>query len=1376
MLHASNEAAGKNMPHCFAGLICLLLASCVQSQRQLDAGQGDLESPGVAGNRSGGASRQRSVHLLWSRQEHSYTSWLHNKSFPVPIWFNKGTREFEIVDNAKKNRLKQLKSLVRAHTPVDPIYNVTIKSERKYPQFEQKITALDLTFENNFITKCLDPEQGVTWIKNERLPAFLMSDCYFEYRLAKLLSQLECNTGPDMPQIDPAYRPWVIETEENPMPNIVVKVETIMEELYISHEEQGDVVSVYREASVTQTEALFTGAGEEVPSAIIQTEGSAMISIGSSTTSATPSMMPVESNITYISPSDDANFSVEPRMLLESGSRQSPRKNIDNEQGSCSSGLSKPTVVEGNIFDFISECPLRTPRTVFLEVKSESETEDYEEEKEEDKVEVSTDDKTTTQSTATDLPSMADETKPQLCINTKINTHTPKSNVSQTSQLNVERPSAVSDNIKGFSDCMGEESTKSDSSNEEDDIRGFCYVTPCHSYNFKSRKGIEKFKMFLQGTAGEKYWWLWMDIERLKVIKDYKKKQSYLNKIRNRYLFGGGEYYMNAETRAKLGLSFISQWTAENLCQIQSDIVAPLLLYWGPRYYINQKFPIRQAGIVLKDWKDRQLRPKSDVVSIAITLPNPVKIDCTPKEKRSAQTCKPHQSQRKVPRNRQPLKTCCTAIMFNAPLSTYEIKEQLTSTGSIWSHGSKSMEAFEDLALRKAKDLRNLETLMQITKYHEVLCDYKVDNLLQALHHESRTGYIFTRFCEQTGNVLWSNAVNLWFDLVEYQHLFYAEVFQPFKLRRQAQFIFATYTVEGAPANVEIDSENKNMIYRKLEPPFEELFDQLEEHILILLLTPWIQMLEKDLSRYRKVELISRTQHLDSIYYKKLQELRRKFSPSKDIPDPVRSVQIPEDPKSSRYWQMVPEEFRSYTFSELLRNRLELEHFQTFLKENLAGMDLMCWLDIDQYRKIPSNEMKDDKSKEIITKYLNRKYFFGPSSPATKMQQDEVAMLAGGQDKLLHNQLSSEIVIEVQNYAKARLESKWLPMFLASPEFAERQHKRVQLQDVVEDQMLYKSRKRRDVMKHLDNKWASSSKEIIAFRKALLNPVTALQFQKYVSVKGELMENNVTFWLEVQKYKNLCHSHVSEEIIQNKITVIINCFINSNIPPNVQIDIPPEYASKIINQRQEMGPYIFREAQMAVFDILFKLWLEFSAFRHGITVEHTLPSSERIRMMNQEVHKRNGTEEGSTETSKLIQTTTKQLSTDSLIDLAKVRNDTSNRTSHKKKAVDLNVKNQQQYFDTVSKSTGSQISLKGGSDKPTDDEHEMKTKKAGSTQKAPMQRQKLSWSFSKYIEALSREEELILREREADRIESVPISIAFSEPPSSDTTPSDLKE
>ncbi|KFP07675.1 Regulator of G-protein signaling 22, partial [Calypte anna] len=146
---------------------------------------------------------------------------------------------------------------------------------------------------------------------------------------------------------------------------------------------------------------------------------------------------------------------------------------------------------------------------------------------------------------------------------------------------------------------------------------------------------------------------------------------------------------------------------------------------------------------------------------------------------------------------------------------------------------------------------------------------------------------------------------------------------------------------------------------------------------------------------------------------------------------------------------------------------------------------------------------------------------------------------------------------------------------------------------------------------HVDSKWVSSSSEIIAFRNALLNPVTANLFQYFVSLKGDLLENGVLFWQEVQKYKDLCHSHCDDATVQKKITAIIDCFINSAIPPALQIDIPPQQAKKILEHRKELGPYIFREAQMTIFALLFKFWPKFCKFQSDLASGKILLPLER---------------------------------------------------------------------------------------------------------------------------------------------------------------------
>ena len=105
-----------------------------------------------------------------------------------------------------------------------------------------------------------------------------------------------------------------------------------------------------------------------------------------------------------------------------------------------------------------------------------------------------------------------------------------------------------------------------------------------------------------------------------------------------------------------------------------------------------------------------------------------------------------------------------------------------------------------------------------------------------------------------------------------------------------------------------------------------------------------------------------------------------------DYKDPVYDEAILEK---------VPEEFKEWSLEKLVHNRLELEHFRQFLADNYASMDLLCWMDIEAFKRIPHSDEKrrEIKAKEIKAKYFNKKYFFGPNSPAGKQGQEKVRIV-----------------------------------------------------------------------------------------------------------------------------------------------------------------------------------------------------------------------------------------------------------------------------------------------------------------------------------------------------------------------------------------------
>ena len=65
----------------------------------------------------------------------------------------------------------------------------------------------------------------------------------------------------------------------------------------------------------------------------------------------------------------------------------------------------------------------------------------------------------------------------------------------------------------------------------------------------------------------------------------------------------------------------------------------------------------------------------------------------------------------------------------------------------------------------------------------------------------------------------------------------------------------------------------------------------------------------------------------------------------------------------------------------------------------------------------------------------------------------------------------------------------------------------------------------------LNSRWVSGSRDVVALRLVLMDPDKCNGFRKFLSLKGELMDRNVYFWLEVQKYKVgtiLCEQSIAE--------------------------------------------------------------------------------------------------------------------------------------------------------------------------------------------------------------------------------------------------------
>ncbi|KAJ6653821.1 hypothetical protein lerEdw1_008665 [Lerista edwardsae] len=1131
--------------------------------------------------------------------------------FSEPIKYNPDYGIFEVVDDVPQRMENQVKMLLHQQKPRDPIYDVIRPSK---PEGLVSKTSPPpppvLSFNPNYVAKCLSREQAVRWLKKERLPAFLESDCYFEYRLAKLISQVEWSkTGVNF-VIDKGYYPWYT---KSPPPLKVEEDdedELIMKKFYVS----------LGEATVTQTQDWFT----------LAKNSQCTVTTDSITRPLTASHV----HFSFDSPvsSSYLDFMSQPGMRRLSsiafntafyrGSESLDRRLKKPGKAGIHQKIARRSIDEGKAVS-IRDTPSCTLLRAYLGPnwniiqQGKGAVDVYE-----DRAFFQTVDEFSfaysqyiVRNALTVLTGQPPEASPTDVDFSKVS-RVFINEIAESQPLMEAPPSKPSlQEVIADKDSTTSISVKSDIDSFESRA---AWCVSHKTYDIGNRNEFERFKRFIKGTLGERYWWLWMDIERLKVLKDSKRQKRQLDRMKKIYLMSNGDYFLTSEVLLKLHLLDGDQWNMHNLRRIQSEVVKPLLLYWGPRFCVTHTAAIQTASTKLKIWHSRQQKPRMDVdpfPQMVSLLPLRAK-SCMPKITHS-------QYQREDVISPSPLSK---PTMFDAysQKPARLLSAVLPRSQSAVQEDPDALIHLEDMyRQRPATVCSSLSRATPFTPFIDKMAYLKPQ--------------IDRKYTYAETLPLWKNSAYFWFDLQDYHQLFYQETLHPFKLCKQAQFLYATYIAPSATLDIGLHQMSKNEIYQKLEPPFEDLFDPAEEYILTLLLIPWMEMVDEDRGTYGQVELMEETRQLDSVYFRKLQALHE-MSISKKGEDLAIEGKVPSLPASARTSEFpseVLEQVAPYCLYDLLHNKLDLEQFRCFLEQHSASTDLMCWIDIEQFRGMLHKDkaQREEKCKDIKNKYLNRKYFFGPNSPATKEEQEQIMQLGGGWGQILHERVTPTILLEIQKHVQLRLEKKWLPLFLTNEDVGLQKKIKPHLQDAAEDILIQRHEKKMELWKascfcsdfplHVDNKWVSSSKEIITFRKALLNPITAFQFQRYVSLKGDLLENDVVFWREVQKYKDMCHSHCDDATIQNKVTSIINCFINSSIPPALQIDIPEEQAQKIIEHRRELGPYVFREAQMTIFALLFKFWPKFCEFRMNLGDEsQILPLIEKRREKRLEKQKK----------------------------------------------------------------------------------------------------------------------------------------------------------
>jgi len=322
-----------------------------------------------------------------------------------------------------------------------------------------------------------------------------------------------------------------------------------------------------------------------------------------------------------------------------------------------------------------------------------------------------------------------------------------------------------------------------------------------------------------------------------------------------------------------------------------------------------------------------------------------------------------------------------------------------------------------------------------------------------------------------------------------------------------------------------------------------------------------------------------------------------------------------DERKSARINAVLLE--KEVEFVDMVKSRPMMSMFKKYLIDNEArdyinGVNL--YHEIDVYHK---TDTKPKTKKDIQASFIFKTYLDPNSKKAVKLNNEKVkTRLANEKDRPKTptlNEAQRALILTINpmftQFFEAQAEDFGVePRVLATMSQAELAMR------AETDLSLGKAPKKAGAATGRGRKTGRappSKDDKLSFMHALQEstahgkPTTQMDyFWKYLVKHGDddnnpLIDKDLVFYLEVQKYKELTHHYNDEELVKRKCQAIVDCFLESAIQPSCQIDISSDMCNRIVKnavkvmQGREVIQNLFDEAQFIVFKELLPYWAGF---------------------------------------------------------------------------------------------------------------------------------------------------------------------------------------
>ncbi|KAL5263661.1 hypothetical protein ACHWQZ_G008883 [Mnemiopsis leidyi] len=629
-----------------------------------------------------------------------------------------------------------------------------------------------------------------------------------------------------------------------------------------------------------------------------------------------------------------------------------------------------------------------------------------------------------------------------------------------------------------------------------------------------SVSGMDGFREFLSRTAGEHLLNLWLDITQMEGVFDkLDKREVKVDMIRDLQ----DKYRTRLSSSAKERL-FKREFTS--LQKLKSQVLRKLQFYWLPRYFQMKLQDCRTDGKLKLDLDEEQLKlPFLPSVLVSRSYP---------------------------------LQLSNLTTVINDTIDWAELFKE---------HDQRIVSG----------RLRNVSAS---------IVSSKKDHFIFGIRSDKNAGGPFKRWLARHGNTEMMNILSFCEEVTQYRVCEERKADRGI-LKRSGWRIWHNFMAPGAPQSVglgpAVTSDIRIALLATKDFVPYTVFDTAKGNVTLFLKRAWKEYIQEDYELYlesrpdimEQIKALTETRIRQMQGQRTNQRDRRRYRAHRHKKGKKKKVHTVFDSESEE--ELEDEDFANMhipVLEDALTNRPAMEKFSNWADRNLNGEKLLMynlWKDLKSYFEI--NKQSNKHLRSLQAEHIHRTHFLMKDKKPYNFPQDLSSRMSRDQTA----RPTSPLLTKTMTFCGSTVE-KVFDEFVQTLPLAQATLRRRNTSDDMNSSISQQSfvigggrrRGRGNKSKKVPGR-ATPTKELYHRLLNLLMSVTGtwpeelLLFEKYLAEHGPddgypLIINDLHFWVEVQRYKDMHHTDTDPDFIYRKLEAIIDCYLDPQIPT----EPPPE--------------------------------------------------------------------------------------------------------------------------------------------------------------------------------------------------------------------------